>query len=317
MLFRLKKSGFTLVELLVVISIIGILSAALITQVSKMRDTARTLKCKANLRNLGQAALNYAVDNMQLPWAGSHEDVYTVRGGSRQGGFKRYVSLRKGWVDWTLDASVENWPKEYNDNASFSGAGRMVTKMYGRAGYLSVTNGTLWGYMGRDLSLYVCESHKSQAKSKLGITETIYRSYFMNDYFGYNKDNYPLLLGSTHRDVLLNSLSDRGSAASLLLFAEMPVTGEGDANRVRDGVIEAVISGYNDGADTKTTPLREWIGFNHTVGKRKVAHVVYADGHVDVIHSGSGLTVDQMKGLTYFLCNGYELPKDTAEWKTP
>lgn len=312
MIFR-KKTGFTLIELLVVMSIIGVLSAALITQVTKMRETARAMKCKSNLKSLAQAALNYGVDHSRMPWAGSHEDVNPRRTSS---GFTTYVDLRRGWVDWTSPGgSIETWPKPYSSGASFSSKGKMVAAINDTAGYMSVTNGVLWSYMGKDFSSYVCEAHKSKVKNETTIKLPIYRSYFMNGYFGYNKDYVPL--ASNYRDVYLNSLSARGSAATLLLFAELPIKQAGvDEKLALDGVIETVIVGYNNGSDTQSRPQQEVLGFNHTVGKRNVAHVAYADGHVDVFHStADGLKDDQLKGLTYFLCNGYDLPPKTSDWK--
>lgn len=314
MLFR-RKTGFTLIELLVVMSIIAILAAALTTQVTKMRETARAMKCKANLRTLAQAALNYGVDHSRMPWAGSHEDVNAVRSA---GGFITRVDLRRGWVDWTTKGgTIEGWPKTYLSGPSFSGKGTMIAAIDEQAGYLSVTNGSLWSYVSRDLSTYVCEAHKSKVKSELKNVKQVYRSYFMSGYFGYNKDYYPVSRG--YRDVYLNDLSARGSAGTLLLFAELPVQQSGvDSQLAVDGVIETVIAGYNNGTDTRSKPQREVLGFNHAVGKRSVAHVAYADGHVDVLHTGANtLTVDQTRALTYFLCNGYDLPKDTGNWKIP
>ena len=50
---KTRKHGFTIVELLVVVSIIALLIAILLPAIGKARDAARVTQSTANLRNLG------------------------------------------------------------------------------------------------------------------------------------------------------------------------------------------------------------------------------------------------------------------------
>ena len=62
-----KKRGFTLVEVLVVIAIIGTLVGLLLPAIQSARDAARISACKSNLRQFGVAMHNYETSSRQLP----------------------------------------------------------------------------------------------------------------------------------------------------------------------------------------------------------------------------------------------------------
>jgi prepilin-type N-terminal cleavage/methylation domain-containing protein/prepilin-type processing-associated H-X9-DG protein len=64
---RNERTGFTLVELLVVISIIGILIGLLIPAVMAARERARLLQCTNNQSELGKAIIMYETEKGHLP----------------------------------------------------------------------------------------------------------------------------------------------------------------------------------------------------------------------------------------------------------
>jgi prepilin-type N-terminal cleavage/methylation domain-containing protein/prepilin-type processing-associated H-X9-DG protein len=62
-----RRFGFTLVELLVVITIIGMLVALLLPAVQAVREQGRRTTCTNNLKQLGIAMLSYDTSKGQLP----------------------------------------------------------------------------------------------------------------------------------------------------------------------------------------------------------------------------------------------------------
>ena len=61
--FAARRTGFTLVELLVVIGIIALLIAVLMPALATARAQANRVLCASNVRTLAQVALQYAHDN--------------------------------------------------------------------------------------------------------------------------------------------------------------------------------------------------------------------------------------------------------------
>ncbi|MEY2776181.1 MAG: hypothetical protein RLY30_279 [Pseudomonadota bacterium] len=66
-LFRTPPAGFTLIEILVVVVIIGILAAFVVPSVMSKPDEARVVAAKQNLSGIVQALALYRLDNYAYP----------------------------------------------------------------------------------------------------------------------------------------------------------------------------------------------------------------------------------------------------------
>lgn len=62
-----RQSGFTLIEIMVVVVILGILASIVVPNIMGAPDEARTVKAKQDIRAIESALRQYRLDNYQYP----------------------------------------------------------------------------------------------------------------------------------------------------------------------------------------------------------------------------------------------------------
>ena len=74
----MRKHGFTLIELMVVVVIVGILSAIAIPKYSDITESAKFAACRSNLRNVVQGLNLYLAENGEYPALNRWQKLSTI-----------------------------------------------------------------------------------------------------------------------------------------------------------------------------------------------------------------------------------------------
>ncbi len=108
---RFNSRAFTIIELLVVVSIIALLIGILLPAIGKARDAARLTQSQSNIKNVGTACVTYASEfsDRQV----THIDDYISRYGTAATAFANYAAAHNGthhpWHDLGTDANGDTW----------------------------------------------------------------------------------------------------------------------------------------------------------------------------------------------------------------
>lgn len=102
---RHRLSGFTLIELMVVLVIIGVLAALIVPNVLDRADDARVTAARTDIANLSQALKLYKLDNQRYPTAA--QGLQALRAKPAEG------PIPPNWKPYVEKLSNDPWGRPY------------------------------------------------------------------------------------------------------------------------------------------------------------------------------------------------------------
>ncbi|MGD9109302.1 MAG: type II secretion system protein [Phycisphaerales bacterium] len=139
------KNGFTLVELLVVISIIALLLAILIPSLSRARHIAKRTVCAARMKDAAAAFLAYAVgaNDGKLPLGAMGTSIYGMKKGYGYSQLsympKDSYEAVKGYLKDTRTLMCTNIQKRFKDDPGWNGGEPFIPSWVGDWEHYQVT----------------------------------------------------------------------------------------------------------------------------------------------------------------------------------
>ena len=279
-------SAFTLIELMVVVSIIAMLAAMLLPSLMAVREMARTGVCKSNLKNIGSGLVMYQSSN----------DAYVVPSYNMTGTTTPTdpTLAMDGWAT-ILDHEGDVGATRTNTNNIY-GCPDMVDIDGWIAGNTGATDNTARGYMEwpsysngtqnvattiptRGYDKIIRVGYWINADNPIGTVKTVVPNIYYTSSVGYGT-------GGTGYMTLTRSTAFMKPACLLVLA-------------------DGIYAGRQ--AQSRNGDQYHRIGYRHKgLGAQTLTNVAYADGHADSIDSSAmprAKTDDAYLGNVTFYAN--------------
>lgn len=313
----MKKSGFSLLELIVCIGVLAILSSFVTGQFSKSMMSARNATCLANMRSL---ALAFGQNTYPSYTRAGPYVCYNTEMGTAE------YQYKPGWLSWYSPVGnyVSSVQKMHFEplGAYYNAASKEDQERHLRC----LDKGAIWDSVKHSQNAYLCPLHGKAVEKQSGGKLRPMWSYVLNGWYMWEVDDTPMV-SSTQVNAIKGRTGSPNYRPSdmVMVFAELQME---PLTLVRGGapsVVPAIAADYsvaNDGIlqyqgcdagsgaasnisnSDDLTDGGEIIGFNHVIGNKKVAHVAFLDGHVEQISLPINATLENLRELTRWLCLG-------------